>query len=340
MIGKLDEAAQQGASAVILDVDTFGGLASSATDIKDALQRHDKDYVTVGYVHNRALSSGSLITLSCKYIAMAPGGTLGSAQPHPGPTGGEPDPEELSWARKEFSSTAEYRGRNPAIATAWVTAPAPLPSLGVKEGDILTLTTKQAQDNGYCDVVAAGVPDILSFLKLSGATVVSEHLDFWQSAAIWICDPWVTALILGLGLALIIVEMLTLHSWGLAGGIGGVAVLMVFAAHIITGTATWIGLIVFAIGIALLLFETHVLPGHGISAVAGLNLYLPRHLLGNRGRLLGLTRPDNDLAADHNGRIRSVLRLPPQEPYLADTGAEHAAASPPWAMSPPRTTPI
>jgi membrane-bound serine protease (ClpP class) len=267
---QLDDAAKQGASAVILDVDTFGGLASAATDIKDAIISHDNDYRTVGYVHNRALSSGSLITLSCKYIAMAPAATLGSAQPHPDATGGDPDPELLSWARKEFSSTAEFRGRNPAIAVAWVTAPGPLPALGVKEGDILTLTTDQALKNGYCDVQASGIPDILAFLKLSGATVVPEHMDFWMSAAEWISDPWITALILGLGLALVILEMLTMHSWGVAGIIGGVAVALVFIAHIMTGTAMLIGIIIFVAGIGLLLFETHVLPGHGFSAVAGL----------------------------------------------------------------------
>jgi membrane-bound serine protease (ClpP class) len=269
VINNLDQAAAQGASAVILDVDTFGGLAASAVDIKDALVRHDKDYTEVAYVDNRALSSGSLISLSCKYIAMSPAATLGSAQPHPG-GGGDPDPETLSWARKEFATTADYRGRNPAIATAWVTAPGPIPTLGIKEGDILTLTTKQAQSVGYCDDVATGIPDILTFLKLPGATVVPEHMDFWQSAAAWVCDPWVTAVILGLGLALIIVEMLTLHSWGIAGGIGGVAVFIVFLAHIITGTATWVGLVVFLVGVGLLLFETHVLPGHGLSAIAGL----------------------------------------------------------------------
>ncbi len=267
---KLDEAAAQGASAVILDVDTFGGFATAAVDIKDAIISHDKDYATVAYVHNRALSSGSLISLSCKYIVMNPGATLGSAQPHPGFGGGEPDPELLSWARKEFESTAEFRGRNPAIAEAWVTAPAALPALGVKEGDILTLTTSQAQANGYCDLVATGIPDIESFLKLPGATLVVNHMDFWQTSAQWISNGWVTALILGLGLALVVAEMMTLHSWGIAGLIGGVAVLIVFAAHIIAGAGAWIGILIFLAGIALLLFETHVFPGHGLAAAGGL----------------------------------------------------------------------
>ncbi len=95
-------------------------------------------------------------------------------------------------------------------------------------------------------------------------------MDFWQTSAQWISNGWVTALILGLGLALIVAEMMTLHSWGIAGLIGGVAVLIVFAAHIIAGAGAWIGILIFLAGIALLLFETHVLPGHGLAAAAGL----------------------------------------------------------------------
>jgi membrane-bound serine protease (ClpP class) len=265
---KLNLAQRDGASAVILDVDTFGGLAQSAVDMKDAVLSHDRDFVTVGYVHNRALSSGSLVTLSCKYIAMAPGASLGSAQPHPA-GGGDPDPETLSWARTEFRSTAEARGRNPQIAQAWVTSPISIPTLSIKEGDILTLTTDQAKENGYCDVEASSLPDILNFLKLPGAELVSEHLDVWQSAALAIANPWVTVLLLVVGTGLIIWEMLTLHSWGFAGAIGGIVVGMVFLAYILTGAATWIGAILFVAGVGLVLFELHVMPTHGILLFAG-----------------------------------------------------------------------
>ncbi len=158
---KLDEAAAQGASAVILDVDTFGGFASAAVDIKDAIISHDKDYTTVAYVHNRALSSGSLISLSCKYIVMNPGATLGSAQPHPGFGGGEPDPELLSWARKEFESTAQFRGRNPAIAEAWVTAPAAL-TRARRQGRRHPHPhhPRKPRPTATATLVATGVPDI------------------------------------------------------------------------------------------------------------------------------------------------------------------------------------
>jgi membrane-bound serine protease (ClpP class) len=265
---KLDEAARDKASAVILDVDSFGGVAQSAVDINKAIMSHDRDFVTVGYVHNTAFSSASLVTLSCKYIAMAPGSSLGAAQLHEA-GGGDPGVEAVSAFRSIFTSTAEARGRNPKIASAWLTSTEAIPSLGIKEGDILTLTTAQAQSSGYCDVIASDYPDILTFLKLPGAALVPEHLDGLQSAALFVAIPWVTILLLVVGTVLVIWEMLTLHSWGIAGAIGAVFVGIVFVAHVIAGTAGWIGVILFLIGIALVLIESHVLPTHGFLLMCG-----------------------------------------------------------------------
>jgi membrane-bound serine protease (ClpP class) len=265
---KLDEAARNGASAVILDVDTFGGLAQSAVDMKNAIMSHDRDFVTVGYVHDTAFSSGSLITLSCKNIAMTPEASLGSAQIHAA-DGGDPGPEAVSAFRSIFMSTAEARGRNPKIASAWLTSTEAIPSLGVKVGDILTLTTKEAQANGYCDVVASSYPDILSYLKLPGAVIVQNHLDALQATALFIAMPAVTILLLVIGTILVIWEMMTFHSWGIAGAIGGVVVGGVFISHIIAGTAGWIGLVLFIVGVALVLLETHLIPTHGLLMLGG-----------------------------------------------------------------------
>ena len=164
------------------------------------------------------------------------------------------------------------RGRNPGYAAAFVAADTALPSVSVKPGDSLTLTTQQAQRVGYADVVAPDYPAVLAKMDLPAAALVPVQLNTWSLTALWVSQPWVTILLLALGLALVVMEMLTLHSWGVAGIIGGALVLLIFAAHITVGTATWVGVVLFLAGIALLLFETHVFPGHGVSALAGLIL--------------------------------------------------------------------
>ncbi|MDR3709154.1 MAG: NfeD family protein [Capsulimonadaceae bacterium] len=267
----IDDASRNGASAVILDVDTNGGMLDSADEVQKAIYEHDTDFPIVAFVHNKAFSSGALITLSCKYIAMTGGATLGSALPHPGMTG-SPDAELLQAIQNRFKSIADMRGRNPAVAVAMVTAPSAIPSLGIKAGDILSLTTRQARDAGYCDVVANDYPDILAFLKLSGAPVQHEELGAWLEIALFIINPWVTVLLLGGGLALIAMELLTFHTHGLLALVGGALLALVFVAHIAVGVATVAGAMLFLLGVALFLVETHVFPGHGLAAFAGLVL--------------------------------------------------------------------
>lgn len=267
----IDDAARNGASAVILDIDTNGGLLDSADAMQKSIYGHDRDFPIVGWVHSKAFSSGALITLSCKYIAMTPGATLGSALPHPG-IGETPDPELLQAIQNRFKSMAEMRGRNPNIAIAMVTAPAAIPSLSIKPGDILSLTTTEAQANGYCDVVASDYPDILAYLKLSGAPIEQRELGSGEELALIITNPWVTVVLLGLGIALIAMELLTFHTHGLLAIVGGILVASVFVANIVAGTATVAGLLVFLAGLALFLVETHFFPGHGLSAFAGLIL--------------------------------------------------------------------
>ena len=55
----LDEAAEAGAAAVILEINTFGGRVDAAVQIRDALLR--ARVPTVAFVNKRAISAGALI---------------------------------------------------------------------------------------------------------------------------------------------------------------------------------------------------------------------------------------------------------------------------------------
>lgn len=256
---QLDTAYQQGAAAVILDLDTTSGSPAAAEDIKQAILDHAGAFPIAAFVHDHALGPGSLIAVACKTLALSPGASLGNAP------GG---------SKSEFRAAADASGRNPAVAAAFVSADSDLPSLGVKAGDSLTLTAGQAQGAGYADLVASYPSDILPKMSpaLAGAQVSTVELSPWQAAALWITQPWATILLLAVGLALVLAELLTLHTWGLAGIAGGVVVALIFAAYITVGAATWVGVLLFLGGCAMLLLETHVLPGHGWPAFTGLAL--------------------------------------------------------------------
>ena len=256
---QLDRAYQQGAAGVILDLDTTGGSEAAAVSIKQTIFDHASAYPIAAFVHDHATGPGSLIAISCKTLVFAPGGALGGAD------GG---------AKTEYQAAASANGRNPAIAAAFVSADSDLPALGVKAGDPLTLTATQAQSVGYADAVSALPSTVLARMGpgVAGAQLVPVELSWWETAALWVTQPWATVLILALGLALIITEILTLHTWGVAGIFGGLLVALIFASYIAVGAATWVGVLLFLMGAALLLLETHVLPGHGWPAFTGLAL--------------------------------------------------------------------
>lgn len=75
----LDEAADAGAAAVVLEINTFGGRVDAAVLIRDALL--NSKVRTVAFVNKRAISAGALIALSAENLVMAGGGTIGAATP-------------------------------------------------------------------------------------------------------------------------------------------------------------------------------------------------------------------------------------------------------------------
>ncbi len=258
VVGQMNQAWKGGAAGIILDLDTTRGSADAAETIKTAVESRSRSLPVAAYVHDRALGAGSLVAVACKILALSPSASLGGAASGPSKT--------------DFRGAAEAGGRNPAIAAAFVSADAALPALGIRPSETLTLNAAQAASVGYADIVAPDTTDVVAKMGLAGAALTPVHLDGWTAVALWVSQPWATILLLALGLALVVAEFLTWHTWGIAGIAGGLLVLLIFASHITVGAATWVGVVLFLMGIALLLLETHVFPGHGVSAFAGLIL--------------------------------------------------------------------
>jgi membrane-bound serine protease (ClpP class) len=75
----LKSAESTNASAVIIDMDTYGGLLKAAVEMQDALQKCP--IPTVTYINTNAGSAGALVALSTKRIYMAPVSAIGAAAP-------------------------------------------------------------------------------------------------------------------------------------------------------------------------------------------------------------------------------------------------------------------
>ena len=72
----------------------------------------------------------------------------------------------------------------------------------------------------------------------------------------------------------LIIEMQTLH--GIAGSIGVVALALFFGTHVYAGFSNGLVIALAVIGIVGILWELHVVPGHGLPGILGAARCLPR----------------------------------------------------------------
>lgn len=252
------EANQNGARAIVLDVDTFGGLVSAATEIRDAV--FDSKIPVVAYVSRRAWSAGALITLSASKISMAPGSSIGAAEPIPTTI------KTISALRAEFESTALRNHRNPKIAAAMVDPNADAPDYKT-HGAILTLNAEDAVRARIADNIQPTLTAALKADGLPATTVQNIQYSFAEQLARFATDPIVSGLLLTLGMLGLLIEMQTLH--GIAGAIGVGAFALFFGTHLYAGFSNGLVIALAVIGVMGILYELHVMPGHGLPGIMG-----------------------------------------------------------------------
>lgn len=253
------EANARGGKAILLEINTFGGRVDAGTQIRDAI--YGSSIPVTAYVDTRAWSAGALIALACPRILMSPGSSIGAAEPIPSTA------KNISALEGEFKSEAERYNRSPIIAAAMVDPDLDSPGLK-KKGEILTLTAVEAVNDGYAQKIANNEADALADLGTAKADVAEISYTPAENFARFVTDPDVGTLLLVLGLLGIAVEVITQH--GLAGAVGLLSLGLFFGGHMIADLSdTWF-LLLFVAGVGLLLVELHVLPGHGVSGLAGI----------------------------------------------------------------------
>lgn len=105
----IDEAEESGAQALIIQMDTPGGLDTSTRDINQAILNADVPVVVyVSPPGARAASAGAFITYASHVAAMAPGTSIGAATPVQmgGGGGGAPETPEADPAVEEAAGEA------------------------------------------------------------------------------------------------------------------------------------------------------------------------------------------------------------------------------------------
>ena len=314
------EAAEVGAAALILDIDTPGGRVDAAEIISDALT--DSEVPVYSLVNRRAYSAGALIALSTSRIYMRPASVIGAATPVDG-TGTKAPEKIVSAMRSQMRTLAESNGLEPEVAAAMVDEDIEIDGV-VESGKLLTLTTEEAVEIGYAEAIE-DLDALLVELGHEGATVVTLELNWAERLVRFFSSSLVSPFLLSLGFLGLLIEIRT-PTFGLAGTMGLISLGLFFGSNMIVGLAGLEDVLIVGAGLVLLGIEAFIVPGFGIFGVAGIvailtGLYMS--LLGNIPTMPDFTRAAWVLTSSMLlliGSAWALIRTLPSSSRLAESG--------------------
>lgn len=275
----IDLAESNNADLILFDIDTFGGRVDAATQIKDAIASTEIE--TIAFINRRAISAGSLISLSCDQIFMTEGATIGATSVVD-MSGSKQSEKSQSYMREEMAATAEKSGKNPEIARGMVDEELSFEFLivegdtltvtdieGRKEGKLITLTTELALKYGIADGKSESIEELLKSLNIEDyqITIVDEN---WSENVVRILtNPTVSSLLTTFGTIGVISELYS-AGWGIGGTIGIICLTLALGAGYLTQLASATDLLIVFFGLAMLFVEFVAIPGFGLFGITGI----------------------------------------------------------------------
>ncbi len=275
----IDLAEANNAEIIVFDIDTFGGRVDAATQIKDSIS--STDIKTIAFINRRAISAGSLISLSCDQIYMTDGATIGATSVVD-MSGSKQSEKSQSYMREEMAATAEKSGKNPNIARGMVDEELSFEYLvvngdslkvddieGRKEGKLITLTTELALKYGIADGKGESIQDVLSSLGINEYDLVKVDENWSENVVRILTNPTVSSLLTTFGTIGVISELYS-AGWGIGGTIGIICLTLALGAGYLTQLASSTDILVILLGMLLLFVEAVAIPGFGVFGIAGI----------------------------------------------------------------------
>ena len=267
------------ADMIIFDIDTFGGRVDAATQIKDSISSTNIE--TIAFINRRAISAGSLISLSCDKIYMTDGATIGATSVVD-MSGSKQSEKSQSYMREEMAATAEKSGKNPNIARGMVDEELSFEYLvvdgdslkvedieGRKEGKLITLTTELALKYGIADGKGETIEELLSSLEINEYDITTVDENWSENVVRILTNPTVSSLLTTFGTIGVISELYS-AGWGIGGTIGIICLTLALGAGYLTQLASSTDILIILLGILLLFVEAVAIPGFGIFGITGI----------------------------------------------------------------------
>ncbi|HUO06133.1 MAG TPA: nodulation protein NfeD [Candidatus Binataceae bacterium] len=277
----IDQAKAGGASAVVIELDTPGGLLASAEKIvKDLLAAPVPVIVYVSPSGAGAASAGTFVAEAANIAAMAPGTTIGAA--HPVEEGGGDISGTMGQKVENFTASfartiAQQRGRN----QDWI-------EQAVRHS--VAIGDREALDKHVIDIVAPDLHTLLAqasgrkveaggrsiTLALDGAEVQPARMTTGQQLLNVLSDPNIVYLLMMAGLIGLYFEFA--HPGVMFPGVAGAICLLLALASFEVLPIDLTGLLLIFLGVGMLVAEAFV-TSYGVLGLGGVTAFVIGSLL-------------------------------------------------------------
>ncbi|QDT43177.1 Serine dehydrogenase proteinase [Gimesia alba] len=299
---QINRAVNAGANLLIFEIDSGGGhllsgerLAYSIADLESINVR------TVAYIPKYALSSAAIIALGCDEIFLKPDAQIGDAEPIILNEGGQFEhvPEKiLSKLRVSMKTLAEKKGRPAAVCEAmsdkdleifevtnsktgqiwymteneihesngeWIQGRVVSES---RKENLLTVEGNRAHTLKIAEPPVRDMDELKQRLGIPADTKLVAAGRTWVDTLVFNLNTlYLTGTILALGILFVYLELSTLT--GFFGILAGVCFGLFFWSHVLGGTAGYLEIVLFVMGLICILLEIFVVPGFTVFGVSG-----------------------------------------------------------------------
>ena len=307
LMRQIDRAVAEDSQAIVFQIDSPGGLLVESITLANAIASLESKRIrTIAYVPREAISGAAIISLGCDEIYMHPDAKIGDAGPiqmRPGQAFERAPEKILSPLRVALHDLAEKKHRPIAICEAmadrlmkvyqvshrdngrvWYMSELEIhaangewiqgPQLRETNGELLfTANGTRAHELKLAEAPVRDLDDLKSRIGVAAGVKLVPVGKTWVDQLVFTLNrPAIGVLLIVLGIALIYVELHFMT--GILGILSVLCFSLFFWSNFMGGTAGWLEVMLFVLGIGCLGLEIFVVPGFGVFGVSGILLII------------------------------------------------------------------
>lgn len=294
----------EGINFVLLDIDSPGGAPNASLQLAAFLAGLDASQVrTVAFVDREALADSALVAIACDHLVLQDGAVLGGSGAY------QPTDAEIRDMRAPIQHVCREKSKTWSLPVAIVDPelevkryalkgtsvvehfcddelneqPDPLkwqPQQPVTDGTPLKTDANRAEQLGLARYVVEGFDELKQVYHLEDdPTLIKPN---WADELVHqLSQPHVAGTLLFFAGFALIVEM-TSPGIGAGAFVSTVCFSLFFWSQFLNGTASWLEIILFVLGVGGIAVEVFVLPGMGVFGLGGAALIVASLVLASQ----------------------------------------------------------